>query len=144
MSNTTVGWDGWIDASTTDVSSAARGARRLWRRRETRPVVAAIVVSLAYYVGATVGFLFQAPGVPQSVLWLPNSILLATLLLNPVGRWLALLAAAFPAQMLVGWQHHAPLLTMSLLFLSNCADAALGATLVRWMTRGQWSLRNLN
>ncbi|HMC55636.1 MAG TPA: MASE1 domain-containing protein [Gemmatimonadaceae bacterium] len=144
MSNTTIRWDDWIHPTTTDVTSAARGARGLWRLRAVRPVIAAIVVSLAYYLGAVVGFLFQAPGVPQSVLWLPNSILLAALLLNPVNRWAPLLAAAFPAHMLVGWQNHAPPLSMSLIFLTNCADAALGAGLLRLLTRNRWSLRNLN
>jgi two-component system sensor histidine kinase UhpB len=142
MANSTLQWDDWI-RPTSDVAGLMRDAQPLWRRR-VRPAVVAIAVSLAYYLGASVGFLFQSPSVPQSVLWLPNSILLAALLLNPVSRWWQLLAAAFPAQVLVGWQNDAPLLSISLLFLTNCADAALGATLVRWATRSKWSLRSLN
>ena len=45
------------------------------------------------------------------------------------------LAAAFPAQMLVSVGAGAPPLPMALLFLTNCADAALGAFLVRRATR---------
>jgi signal transduction histidine kinase len=104
---------------------------------------APILLALAYYVGARVGFLFKAPDVPQSVLWLPNSILLAALLILPPRRWAAALAAAFPAQLLVAWQTGAPLLTMSLLFVTNCADAALGATLWQLLSRGEHRLEGL-
>src|SRR5262245_64214192 len=90
-----------------------------------------LAVSLAYYFGAEIGFAFHAPSSPQSVLWLPNSILLATLLLAPMSQWLPYLAAAFPAQILVGWQSSAPMLPIGLLFVTNCIDAALGAFLVR-------------
>lgn len=96
-----------------------------------------LVVSAAYYLGAQIGFVLQSPNAPQSVLWLPNSILLAVLLIVPSRRWPAYLAGAFPAQMLVAVGAGAPPLTMALLFLTNCADAALGASLVRRVTRSQ-------
>jgi two-component system, NarL family, sensor histidine kinase UhpB len=102
-----------------------------------------ILLALAYYVGARVGFLFQTAAVPQSVLWLPNSILLAVLLVSPPRAWPLLLIAAFPAQLLVAFQSGAPLLTMSLLFLTNCADAALGASLWRYASRGELRLEGL-
>ena len=100
-------------------------SRRQWSIRN----VAA--VSVAYYIGARIGFALQSPVAPQSVLWLPNSILLAVLLLAPPRTWPAYLLGAFPAQMLVCWQTHAPPGTMALLFVTNCADAALAAFLVR-------------
>jgi len=93
--------------------------------------VGPLIVSAAYYLGAQIGFALQAPNAPQSVLWLPNSILLGTLLVVPFRSWPAYMAAAFPAQMLVAWGSGAPPLTMALLFLTNCADAALGAFLAR-------------
>ena len=46
-------------------------------------VVGPLIVSAAYYLGAQIGFALQAPNAPQSVLWLPNSILLGTLLVVP-------------------------------------------------------------
>ena len=94
-------------------------------------IVRPLLVSAGYYLGAQIGFLFQAPDAPQSVLWLPNSILLAVLLVVPYRAWPVYLLAAFPAQMLVAWGTGAPLLTMALLFTTNCADAALGAFLSR-------------
>ena len=93
-----------------------------------------ILVSAAYYLGAQIGFALQSPNAPQSVLWLPNSILLAVLVIEPFKKWPAYLAAAFPAQMLVSAGNGAPPLTLALLFLTNCADASLGAFLVRRVT----------
>ncbi len=89
------------------------------------------MVSVAYFVGAQIGFALQSPNAPQSVLWLPNSLLLAVLLVVPFSSWPIYLLAAFPAQMLIAWKAGAPPLTLALLFMTNCADAALGAYLVR-------------
>jgi two-component system sensor histidine kinase UhpB len=91
-------------------------------------------VAVAYYVGAQIGFALQSPTAPQSVLWLPNSILLAVLLLVPRRDWPRYLLAAFPAHMLVAWGAGAPLGTLALIFLSNCADASLGAFAVRQLS----------
>ena len=110
--------------------------RAFFRRFPAHGAVGPILVSAAYYLGAQIGFALQSPSVPQSVLWLPNSILLAVLLLVPFRRWPIYLAAAFPAQMLLSGPD-APPLTLALLFLTNCADAALGASLVRRVTRSQ-------
>jgi two-component system sensor histidine kinase UhpB len=109
-------------------------ARDFLRRVPSHGAVGPILVFAAYYLGAQIGFALQSPNAPQSVLWLPNSILLACLLIVPFRRWPAYLAAAFPAQMLVSVGTGAPPLTMALLFLSNCADASLGAFLVRRVT----------
>ena len=65
------------------------------------------------------------------MLWLPNSILLAVLLLVPLRDCAACLLAAFPAQLLVAWGTGAPMGTLSLLYVTNCVDAALGAYAVR-------------
>jgi len=93
--------------------------------------VGPLIVSAAYYLGAQIGFALQAPNAPQSVLWLPNSILLGTLLVVPYRSWPAYMIAAFPAQMLVAWGSGSPPVTLALLFLTNCADAAAGAFLAR-------------
>ena len=105
----------------------------LARRISVRGAIYLILLSAAYYFGAQIGFALQSPNAPQSVLWLPNSILLAVLLIVPVREWPAYLLAAFPAQMLVAWGAGAPPLTLSLLYFTNSADAALGAFLIRKM-----------
>ena len=76
-------------------------SRVFLRRISARGALGPILVSAAYLVGAQIGFALQSPNAPQSVLWLPNSILLAVLFIVPFRTWPAYLAAAFPAQMLV-------------------------------------------
>ena len=102
-----------------------------------------IAVALAYYVGARIGFLLQTPLVPQSVLWLPNSILLAALILSPPRTWPFLLVPSLAPQLVVGYQTNAPLETITLLFLTNCADAMLGALLWRVVSRGESRVESL-
>ncbi|MFL5395948.1 MAG: hypothetical protein ACJ79G_24205, partial [Myxococcales bacterium] len=59
----------------------------------------ALLVAVGYYAGANLAFLLRLrPAVP-SVLWPPNSILMATLLLTPRRRWWIYLLAAFPAHL---------------------------------------------
>ena len=43
----------------------------------------ALLVSVAYYVGTNIGLIFRIPPSIPSVLWPPNAILTATLLLTP-------------------------------------------------------------
>lgn len=128
---------------TRDVALDASAVSAPRQRRVAQRIALVIVVALAYYVGARIGFLFQSDSVPQSVLWLPNSILLAALCVSPARMWPLLLAASFPAQILVGWQNHSPLGTMSLVYLTNCADAALGATLWRFVSPSEWRIEGL-
>jgi PAS domain S-box-containing protein len=101
-----------------------------------RAAAGAALVALAYYVGAQIGFAYRAPSAPISILWLPNSILLAALIVSPLGRWPWLLLGGVPAHLLVAWQTGAPLLTLSLLYLTNAADAIIGALLVRFFVGG--------
>ena len=125
-----------LSVETSSVASSHRNRAVLRLRR-------AFLVALSYYIGARIGFLLQGPQVPQSVLWLPNSILLAVCIVNPPRRWAMLLFAALPAQLLVGWQSHAPLGTMSLIYLTNCADAMLGATVWRMISPNEVRIEGL-
>src|SRR3989442_8275978 len=59
----------------------------------------AILVGVAYYVGAEAGLVFRFPPATPSVIWPPNSILTATLLMAAPGRWWIYLLAALPAHM---------------------------------------------
>src|SRR5207237_9347368 len=66
----------------------------------------ALCVFVGYYLGAKVGFALTFRPHPVSVLWPPNSILLAVLLLTPVRVWWVMLLSRFPASLpvLLKWR----------------------------------------
>jgi len=91
----------------------------------------ALLVAVAYYLGAKVGFAFTFEPHPISTLWLPNSLLLAALLLNPVSSWWVLLAAALPAHLAAELQSGVPLTMVLGWFASNSTEALIGAVCIR-------------
>jgi signal transduction histidine kinase/integral membrane sensor domain MASE1 len=101
--------------------------------RLVRDVLLVVAVAAAYYVGALIGFVLRFPPATTSVLWPPNAILTATLLLTPPRRFWLVILAALPAHVLVEAQAgFAPLLIASL-FVTNCLEALLAAGIVhRW------------
>ena len=91
----------------------------------------ALLVGVAYYFGAMVGFALTLPDQPVSTLWPPNSILLACLLLEPRRRYWLILLGAFPAHLAIQLQSGVPLPMVLGWFLSNSSEALIGALLLR-------------
>jgi PAS domain S-box-containing protein len=96
----------------------------------------ALVVALAYYAGARLGFLLVFPGSPLSVIWPPNAIVLAALLLVPPRAWWIVLLGVLPAHLIVEWQSGVVPLAVPGLYVTNCGEALLGATIVRRLAGG--------
>ncbi len=94
-------------------------------------LIAAILVAIAYYTGAKVGFALTFQPHPISSLWPPNSLLLAGLLLTPTGTWWMLILAALPAHLAAELQSGVPMTMMLGWFASNCSEALIGAGLIR-------------
>src|ERR1700755_1375288 len=78
-------------------------------RLDYRAFFAALLVFAAYYLGAKIGFALTFRPHPVSVLWPPNSILLAALILTPPRSWVVVLLAALPAHVVAQSQSHVPL-----------------------------------
>jgi signal transduction histidine kinase/integral membrane sensor domain MASE1 len=110
------------------LEAAGQGARPA---PALRLAAAALAVCVAYYVGANVGFLLRLPPATPSVLWPPNSILTAALLLTPTRHWWIYLLAALPAHLVVELNAAWPLALVLGLFLSNCSEALIAAGCVR-------------
>jgi PAS domain S-box-containing protein len=104
-----------------------------------RSAAKALIVMLAYYAGAQIGFRLKFPSIPTSIFWLPNATMFAVFLLAPPSRWWIYALAALPAHAAAQLPQHAPPLTMSLLFASNLADGALAAFAIRRFSRGRAS-----
>ena len=97
-----------------------------------RPLGAAALTATAYYLGAKLGLALTFHPHPVSVLWPPNALLLAALLITPVRWWWGLLAAAFPAHLLAEMQVGVPTAMVLCWFVSNASEALIGAATVRW------------
>lgn len=95
-----------------------------------RTLLLAFAVAIAYYLAARLGFVLRFPPATTSVLWPPNALLTAMLLLTPPRRWWIYLAAALPAHLLVEIPAGLPLTLVPVLFITNCSEALLAATLV--------------
>jgi PAS domain S-box-containing protein len=103
----------------------------------------ALVVAIAYYLGAQFGFSFRYPGSPLSVIWPPNALLLAALLLIPIRLWWVVLFAVLPAHVLVEYQNGVQGWTILGLYVTNCGQAVLGAAGIRWLFGGDARLDSL-
>src|SRR5256886_5734023 len=93
----------------------------------------ALCVFIGYYLGAKVGFALTFRPHPVSVLWPPNAILLAALLLTPVRVWWVILLAAFPAHLAAQLQSNVPPTMIFCWFISNSLEALIGAGCVRYL-----------
>jgi signal transduction histidine kinase/integral membrane sensor domain MASE1 len=89
-----------------------------------------IVIGAGYYVGATLGLMLRLPPETPSVLWPPNALLTATLLLSPPRLWPAYLLVALPVHMYLLSGTWPPSLALAL-FATNCSEAWLAASGVR-------------
>ena len=96
--------------------------------RPAQLVLVAVAVALAYYLGAQLGIgLTFPPATTTSVLWPPNSILTATLLLVPVRYWWVCLAGALPAHVVLELDAGFPPYVVASLFVTNCLEALIAA-----------------
>jgi two-component system, LuxR family, sensor kinase FixL len=98
---------------------------------DRRTLISGLLVFAGYYLGAKIGFALTFKPRPVSVLWPPNSILFAALLLTPRRAWWFLLVAALPAHWLVQLQSDVPPLMILCWFISNCCEALTAAICVR-------------
>jgi integral membrane sensor domain MASE1 len=111
--------------------------RATWRSSSVRQsITICLLVFAGYYLGARIGFSLTFQPHPVSVLWPPNSILLAALLLTPPRIWWLVLVAAFPAHCAAQWQSSVPTSMILCWFISNCFEALIGASLTRYFLRG--------
>jgi PAS domain S-box-containing protein len=104
----------------------------LIRGRRRRLVFGAIATGVGYYLGAKIGFALTASAEPISTLWPPNAILMGALLLAPVNAWLPILLGTLPAHLLVELQKGIPIPMALSWFVSNCAEALIGASCIRY------------
>ena len=115
-----------------------------WRENfDRKTILAGIFVFLGYYLGAKVGFALTFRPHPVSVLWAPNSILVAALLLSPPRTWWFLILAALPAHWIAQLQNDVPPMMILCWFVSNCCEALIGAWTARFLLGGPMRFNRL-
>jgi signal transduction histidine kinase/integral membrane sensor domain MASE1 len=92
-----------------------------------------LLLSIAYYLACWVGFSIRLAPATTSVLWPPNSVLTAALLLVPPAHWWLYLAIVFPAHVLAELQMGLPVPLVLALFVTNCGEALIAAGIIRWL-----------
>jgi len=127
----------------TGLGSQSRAEEKRTRFFDWRVALISLSVALAYYIGAKIGFALTFQPHPVSVLWPPNSILLAALLLTPVRIWWLVLLAAFPAHLATQLQSDVPPTMIFCWFVSNSCEALIGAAGTRFLIRGPVRLGRL-
>jgi PAS domain S-box-containing protein len=112
-------------------TSIGDGALSVPRHPDWRPLVATLAIALSYYAGARIGLALTFMPFPLSVLWPPNALLFAALVLAPVRWWWLLLLGALPAHLFAELEANIPVPMVLGWFVSNVSEALIGALLMR-------------
>jgi PAS domain S-box-containing protein len=96
-----------------------------------------VLVLVAYYLTAKIGFQFALQPGSVSTLWMPNSILLAGLLLTSARWWWLVIVAALPAHLASELQSGVPTAMVFSWFVSNSVQALIGAVLINSFLNGE-------
>ncbi|HXE81203.1 MAG TPA: MASE1 domain-containing protein, partial [Vicinamibacterales bacterium] len=87
-----------------------------------------------YYAGITIGLALKLPNATPSVLWPPNALLTAVLLLTSKRLWPVVLVSVLPVHVWLetaaGW----PLGLVLTLWVTNCSEALLAAGGLLWLS----------
>jgi two-component system, LuxR family, sensor kinase FixL len=125
-----------VASEAADIQSAARNGNTRSGEFDRRLLVIGLWVFAGYYLGCKIGFALTFTPHPVSVLWPPNSVLVAALLLTPPRSWWLVLLAALPAHLAAQLQSHVPPLMSLCWFISNSCEAVIGAGLMRYLLGG--------
>src|ERR1043165_3917938 len=97
-----------VSFETAEVQSSARNENILSAIFDRHLLATALWVFAGYYLGCKIGFALTFKPHPVSVLWPPNSVLVAALLLTPPRRWWLVVIAALPAHLAAQLQSQVP------------------------------------
>src|SRR5262249_11748171 len=103
----------------------------------------AALVSCAYFIGTKVGLALTVDQHAVSLMWPPNAILLAALLLSPVRYWQTILLAVLPAHLAAEWGSGVPLLMTLSWYLTNALEAVIGAATTSYFAGKPFSFDRL-
>src|SRR5438045_603380 len=109
-----------------------------WLVSNRKLLLSSLFVFLVYYLGAQISSAFRIPDSSISIVWISNSILLASLLLSPVRFWWIIFAAVLPAHYIVQSQNNAPVWMILWTYGAICVLALTSAGLLRKFSGGSF------
>ncbi len=133
----------FLSFETAAVSSQEPKANRTRAVSDRRILMIGLWVFAGYYLGCKIGFALTFQPHPVSVLWPPNSVLVATLLLTPLRLWWFVLLVAFPAHLAAQLQSDVPPIMIVCWFVSNASEALIGVSLTRYLIGGPMRFTSL-
>lgn len=95
-------------------------------------IFAGMLAAVGYFLGAQVGFALTFRPHAVSVMWPPNSIVLAILLLIPLRAWWVVFVMTLPAHLAVEAQSGVPIPMVLCWFISNSCESLIGAATTRF------------
>src|ERR1700747_498774 len=128
--------DSSVSFEAAHVQPAAQSRNALHAIFDRHLLATALWVFAGYYLGCKIGFALTFKPHPVSVLWPPNSVLVAALLLTPPRSWWLVLLAALPAHFAAHRHSHVPPLMSLCWFISTSCEAVIGAGLMRYLIGG--------
>ena len=132
-----------VSFEATGVQPVERNVNGLTAVFDRHLLMTGLWVFTGYYLGCKIGFALTFQPHPVSVLWPPNSIVVAALLLTPLRLWWFVLLAAFPAHLAAQLQSDVPPLMIMCWFISNASEAVIGAGLTRYVIGGPMRFTSL-
>ena len=111
-------------------------------RRMMLPAVA-LLTCAGYYLASLIGLALTLPPATTSVLWPPNAVLTAALLLTPPRRWAFVLLPVLPLHVLIQYGTGWPLPLILALFVTNCLEAMIAAGGMHLLSDTPWRLDSL-
>ena len=132
-----------VSFEATGVQPVERNANGLSAVFDRRLLMIGLWVFTGYYLGCKIGFALTFQPHPVSVLWPPNSVLVAALLLTPPRSWWLVLLAALPAHLAAQLQSDVPPLMIMCWFISNASEAVIGAGLTLYVIGGPMRFTSL-
>ena len=110
--------------------------------RVTLPLIA-LAACVGYYLGSLIGLALTLPPATTSVLWPPNAVLTAALVLIRPKRWAFVLLPVLPLHVLIQYGTGWPLPLIFTLFVTNCLEAAIAAGGMHLLSDTPWRLDTL-
>ncbi len=109
-----------------------------------RVLLGSIILALSYYLSAKMGLVLSVKPDYISVLWIPNAVLLTSLLVTPYRYWIFFLIAIIPAELAADIPEGISLKMSAGFILADWIEVLIAASLVKKLTKDEFKFHRLN